>query len=84
MWNCQQYKGCVVWVDQLKGNRIRIVHCEGKFMFPGGRVVEMNGVPTNSKRQASLGWISYRDRHTREPFATRRSGNTLSEYIYRK
>jgi len=84
MSNCQQRKGCAIWVDQLKGHRIRIVSCEGNFMFPNGRVVEMKGVPRGSNRQTSIGWISYRCKYTRESFVTRRSGNTLGEYIYRE
>jgi len=82
MSSCQEQKGCIIWADQLKGHRIRVVSCEGKFMFPGGRVVQMRGVPTNSDRQRSLGWISYRCRHTRQLFVTRRSGNKLVDYIY--
>jgi len=82
MSSCQQQKGCIIWADQLKGHRIRVVSCEGNFMFPGGRVVHMKGVSTNSDRQRSLGWISYRCRYTRESFVTRRSGNKLSDYIY--
>lgn len=84
MSNCQQQKGCIIWADQLKGHRIRIVNCEGNFMFPGGRIVQMNGVATDSYRQNSLGWISYRCRYTRESFVTRRSGTSLSDYIYRE
>jgi len=82
MSNCQQHKGCIIWADQLKGHRIRVVSCEGNFMFPGGRVVEMKGVPTDTDKQTSLGWISYRCRYTRESFVSRRSGNKLGDYIY--
>jgi len=82
MSNCQQQKGCIIWADQLKGHRIRIVSCEGNFMFPGGRVVQMKGVPDSDRQTTSLGWISYRCRFTRESFVTRRSGNKLGDYIY--
>jgi len=82
MLNCQQRKGCIIWADQLKGHRIRIVSCEGNFMFPGGRVVQMKGISTNSDLQTPLGWVSYRCRSTRESFVTRRSSNKLSDYIY--
>jgi len=82
MLNCQQEKGTIIWADQLKGHHIRVVSCEGNFMFPGGRVVQMKGVPTNSDQKKPLGWIRYRCRYTREPFVTRRSDNKLSDYIY--
>jgi len=84
MSNCQKQKGCIILADQLKGHRIRIVSCEGNFMFPGGRIVQMNGVAVDSDRQNSLGWISYRCKYTRESFVTRRSGISLSDYIYRE
>merc|ERR1719427_1771140 len=76
MSSSQERKGCIVWADQLKGHRIRIVGCEGNFMFPGGRTVEMKGVRTYSDVKP-LGWISYRSRHVKELFVTRRSGNNL-------
>jgi len=81
MSDYQNRKGCIVWADQLKGHRIRIVSCEGNFKFPGGRIVEMKGVRTYSDVKP-LGWISYRSRHAKELFVTRRSGNNLEDYIY--
>merc|ERR1719285_237647 len=84
MSNCQKQKGCIIMADQLKGHRIRIVSCEGNFMFPGGRIVQMNGVAADPDRQNSLGWISYRCKYTKESFVTRRSGIRLSDYIYRQ
>jgi len=83
MSSCQQQKGCIIWADQLKGHRIRIVSCEGNFMFPSGRIVQMKG-GADSDRQNSLGWISYRCKYTRESFVARRSGNSLGDYIYRE
>jgi len=77
-------KGCVIVADQLKGHRIRVVSCEGSFMFPGGKIVEMKGVPNKSKEKASLGWVSYRCKYTKESLVTRRSWNELSDYIYRE
>jgi len=82
MLNCQQEKGSIIWADQLKGHHIRVVSCEGNFLFPGGRVVQMTGVPTNSDQQKPLGWIPYRCKYTREPFVTRISDRNLSDYIY--
>jgi len=75
-------KGCLISADQLKGHRIRVVYCEGSFMFPGGKIVQMKGVPQKSNEKASLGWISYRCRYTKESLVIRRSWNLLSDYVY--
>jgi len=77
-------KGCMITADQLKGNRIRVKCCEGSFMFPGGNVVEMKGVQNNSDKSSSLGWVSYRCKHTNESFVVRRSWNKLGDYLYRE
>jgi len=76
-------KGCLISTDQLKGNRIRVLCCEGSFMFPGGKVVEMKGVQSKSHEKASLGWITYRCKHTKKPFLIRRSWNMLDDYIFK-
>jgi len=73
--------GCLITADQLKGNRIRVLCCEGSFMFPGGKVVEMKGVPNKSHEKASLGWVSYRCKRTKEILVIRRSWNKLGDYI---
>jgi len=75
-------KGCLITADQLKGHRIRVVSCEGSFMFPGGKIVEMKGVQHDSNEKASLGWISYRSKHTKESLVIRRSWNEIGDYIY--
>jgi hypothetical protein len=75
-------KGCIVWANQLKGHRLRIVCCEGNFKLPSGKVIEMKGVPTYSNSKTPLGWISYRNRRTKKMLVTRRSGNDLGDYIY--
>lgn len=75
-------KGCLIMADQLKGHRIRVVCCEGSFMFPGGKIVEMKGVPNESNEKTSFGWISYRCKYTKESLVIRRSWNMLSDYIY--
>jgi len=74
--------GCLISADQLKGNRIRVVSCEGGFMFPGGKVVKMKGIPSNSDEKATLGWISHRCKYTKEALVIRRSWNLLSDYVY--
>jgi len=75
--------GCLISADQLKGHRIRVVCCKGSFMFPGGKIVEMKGVPNASnEKRASLGWISYRCKQTNESFLIRRSWNNVGDYIF--
>jgi len=80
--SCQERKGCHIWADQLKGHRIRIVGCVGKFMFPSKRVINMKEIPPKAVGNDPIGWVSYRNRHTREEYVTRISGNLLQEYIY--
>merc|ERR1719193_1142952 len=75
-------EGCLITADQLKGNRIRVICCEGNFVFPGGNTVEIKGVSSNSEKNSSLGWISYRCKHTNELFVVRRSWNKLGDYLY--
>jgi len=75
-------KGCHIWADQLKGHRIRIVGCVGKFMFPSKRVIDMKEIPPKPVGNEPIGWVSYRNRHTREEYVTRISGKQLQEYIY--
>jgi len=74
-------KGCLIWADQLKGRRIRVASCEGRFMFPGGKIVEMKGLPHMSAVKSSLGWITYRCKDTKELLIKRRSMHLLSHYI---
>jgi len=75
-------EGCRIWADQLKGHRIRIVGCVGKFMFPSKRVIDMKEIPENLSGNDPIGWVSYRNRRTREDYVTRISGNLLQDYIY--
>jgi len=76
--------GCLITADQLKGHRIRVLCCEGSFMFPGGNIVKMKGVLNKAYDQASLGWISYRCKHSKETLVERRSWNNLGDYIYQE
>jgi len=76
-------EGCLICADQLKGHRIRVVCCEGSFKFPGGKIVEMKGLPSNSKEKTSLGWISYRCKYTKESLVIRKSWNKLGDYVYK-
>jgi len=75
-------KGCLIIADQLKGHRIRVVSCEGSFMFPGGKIVEMKGLQNESNEKASLGWISHRCKHTKESLVVRKSWNKIRDYMY--
>jgi len=75
-------KGCSIFADQLKGHSIRVVCCEGSFMLPRGKIVEMKGVPNEANEKTSLGWISYRCKYTKESLVIRRSWNILNDYIY--
>jgi len=77
-------EGCLISADQLKGNRIRVVCCEGSFTFPGGKVVEMKGVLNKSGKNPPLGWISYRSEYKKESYVIRRSWCQLKHYIYNK
>jgi len=78
----EERKGCHIWADQLKGHRIRIVGCVGKFMFPSKRVIDMKEIPAKPVGNEPIGWVSYRNRHTREDYVTRISGTRLQDYIY--
>jgi len=78
----RERKGCNVWADRLKGHRIRIIGCVGKFMFPSKRVIKMEEIPSMDGDNEPIGWVSYRGRYTREVFAVRKSGKLLQEYIY--
>jgi len=80
MSNFSERKGCIIWADQLKGNRIRIVGCEGRFMYPDGTIKYVKKPP--SKGAKPIGWVSYRSRETKGALVLRRSGNTISEYLY--
>jgi len=78
----EEQKGCFIWADRLKGHRIRIVGCVGKFMFPSERVIDMEEIPSDVGNNEPIGWVSYRGRYTREVFAVRTTGNILQDYIY--
>jgi len=82
MSNYQEKKGCYIWADQLKGNRIRVVGCDGNFKLPNGEVVYRQIPPRMGLKNVAIGWVSYRNKHSRDDFVIRRSGNILSEYIY--
>jgi len=80
--NSEEQKGCYIWADRLKGHRIRIVGCVGKFMFPSGRIIDMQEIPSELDGNEPIGWVSYKGRYTREVFAVRITGNLFQDYIY--
>jgi len=85
MSNFEDKRGCIIWADQVKGSRIRLAGCVGKFMLSNGRIVDMNEVPSeNREGHKSIGWISYRCKYTKEEWVTRISGNNLGDYVYRE
>lgn len=75
-------KGCLITADQLKGNSLRVLCCDGSFMFPKGEIMKLGEDPSKSGKKVGLGWISYRGKHSRKWLVARRSWNTLSDYIY--
>jgi len=90
MSNCKEHRGCLVWADQLKGHRIRVVGYKGSLKRVDGEIVAKEGLPMalqgvlgKPHNISSLGWISYRSQYAKEMFVIRRSGNLLSDYIYR-
>jgi len=80
MSNFREGKGCMIWADQLKGNRIRVVGCEGRFMYPDEKIKYLKKFP--SKGAKPIGWVSYRSKQTKEDFVQRRSGNMVRDYLY--
>jgi len=82
MSNFKKKKGCCIWVDQLKGHRIRVVGCEGNLKLPSGVVIYLKSPPRKDGMNITIGWVSYRNKYTREDLVIRRSGNILREYIY--
>jgi len=90
IYNYKEHKGCLVWADQLKGHRIRLVGYKGSLKCVDGEIVDKEGLPNalegvleKPHKISSLGWISYRSQYEKEMFVIRRSGNLLSDYIYR-
>jgi len=90
MSNGKGQKGCLIWADQLKGYRIRVVSVNGWLKYRDGRIVKMKGLSSafegifkKADGMSSLGWISYRSKCAKEMFVIRLSGNILNEYIYR-
>jgi len=88
--NYKERKGCLVWADQLKGHRLRLVRYKGTLKCVDGEIVEKKGLPNalegvleKPHKISSIGWISYRSQYEKEMFVIRRSGNLLSDYIYK-
>jgi len=73
--------GCVVWADQMKGHRLRVVAFIGKFMHLDG-VIEERLEKDCFEKMKFIGWISTTCSKTREKFVDRVNWNTIEEYVY--
>jgi len=57
MTDARMNKGCLIWADQMKGCRLRVVGFLGKFITKNGRVIVRNVPPSLSERKV-IGWVS--------------------------
>lgn len=74
-------KGCILWADQLKGHRLRVVGFVGKFMSTDGRIIENNKAPSMTERKV-IGWISTQCNKTKKKFVLRKSKNHIEDYLH--
>jgi len=81
MTDAKNGKGCEIWTDQLKGNRLRIVGFVGRLLLTNGEIIENNEPPSGVKKEI-VGWISIRSKVTKAEFVDRKSGNSIEEYLY--
>jgi hypothetical protein len=81
MKNSRSCRGCIIWADQMKGYRLRVVGFVGKFVRKDGRVIIRNESPSAAKRQV-IGWISTLCIVTKTKFVSRLSGNQIEDYLY--
>jgi len=83
MKNSRMERGCIIWADQMKGYRLRIVGFVGKFVRPDGRVIVCNYPPSIEERKV-IGWVSTQCNITKTKFVLRLSGNQIEDYLYTK
>jgi len=81
MTDAKNRKGCEIWTDQLKGNRLRIVGFVGRLLLTNGQIIE-NDQPPSATEKKIVGWISIRSKVTKAEFVDRKSGNSIEEYLY--
>jgi len=78
MMDARNGVGCIVWGDQMKGHRMRVVNYVGKFMQTDGRIVEKKSL----SEPKIVGWISTQCHKTKEKLVLRKSMNKIQDYIY--
>jgi len=78
MFSWQMQKGCRVWADQLKGQRLRIVGFVGKMLTCKTTIMRHK----RPEKFSVVGWISTRCNVTHEKFVERVTGNKIHEYLY--
>jgi len=83
MKNSRMDRGCIIWADQMKGYRLRVVGFVGKFVSRDGRVIIRDKPPSPSEREI-IGWISTQCNITKMKFVSRLSGNQIEDYLYNK
>jgi len=81
MSDARMDKGCIIWADQLKGHRLRVVGFVGRFMDIGGHIIERHDPPLLEDRQV-IGWISTQCNKTKKKFVIRKSGNHIEDYTH--
>jgi len=81
MSDARMDKGCIIWADQLKGHRLRVVGFVGRFMNTEGHILEQNDPPLMEDRRV-IGWISTQCNKTKKKFVLRKSGNNIKDYVY--
>jgi len=81
MKNARMERGCIIWADQMKGYRLRVVGFVGKFVKADGRVIVSNKPPSSDERNV-IGWVSTQCNVTKTKFVLRLSGNQIADYLY--
>jgi len=81
MVDARRARGCIIWADQLKGRRLRVVGYVGRFMKANGRIEERYAPPTFDERKV-IGWISTICSKSKVRFVERLSGNEIEDYLY--
>jgi len=78
MMDARKGVGCIVWGDQMKGHRMRVVNYVGKLMHTDGQIVEKKSL----SEPKIVGWISTQCHKTKEKLVLRKSMNKIEDYIY--
>jgi len=80
MKNSRMDRGCIIWADQMKGCRLRVVGFVGKFVRKDGRVIVRDEPPSASEREV-IGWVSTQCKITKEKFVLRLTGKQIKDYL---